>query len=120
MRLKTAAGLASTVAGLGCLVAAGYEGLHYSAWADPGALGGMLRWGGAALVFFAVPAALAVIWFARELHREAGKLGLSPAQAAMIQLAVMEAAHREWSRYNQEWSEELTQSVMGPVRDHKQ
>jgi hypothetical protein len=117
MRLKTAAGLASTAAGLGCLIAAGYEGLHYSAWADPGALGGMLRWGGGALVLFAVPAAMIVIWLARELHREAGRLGLSPMQAAMVELAVMEVAHHEWRRVNQEWSEELTRSVMGPERD---
>lgn len=120
MRLKTAAGLSSLAAGLGCLVAAGYEGLHYSSWANPGALDGMVRWGGAALVFFAVPAAMIVIWFARELHRQAGKLGLSPMQAAMIEFAVMEVAHRRWSDYNQAWSDELTQSVMGPAREQRQ
>jgi len=117
MRLKTAAGLASTVAGLGCLVVAGYEGLHYSSWADPGAAGGMLRWGGAAIIFLAVPAAMIVVWFVRELHREAGKLGLSPMQTAMIELAVMEVAHEEWHRHNEAWSAELTQSVMGPERN---
>jgi len=116
MKPKTAAALASIAGGLGCLVAAGYEGLHYSAWADPGALNGMVRWGAAALILFAVPAAMIVIWFAGELNRASRRLGLSPGEAALIQFAVMETAHHEWAKYNREWSGRLTDSVMGPER----
>lgn len=116
MRVKTAVALGSTAAGLGCVIGAGYEGLHYSAWANPGALGHMVQLGGAALVLLGVPAAMILAWFFRELRREARSLGLSPGEAALVQFAVLEAAHLAWSRHNAEVSERLTESVMGPVR----
>lgn len=119
MKTKTAAALASVAGGLGCTVTAAYEGLHYSPWADPGALTGMVRWGAVALILFAVPAAMIVIWFAGELHRAAGRLGLSPAQTALVEFAVLETAHHEWSKYNQAWSDHLTESVMGPTREQQ-
>jgi hypothetical protein len=117
MRAKTAVALASIAGGLGCVVGAGYEGLHYSSWANPGALNYMVQLGGAALVLFAVPAAMIVIWFCRQLGAQARALGLSPAQAAVAEVAVMELVHREWARRNREWSEHLTESVMGPERN---
>jgi hypothetical protein len=120
MRAKTAIALVSTAGGLGCVVGAGYEGLHYSSWANPGALNTMVQLGGAALVLFAVPAAMVLAWFFRQLRDQARSLGLSPAESAVIQFAVMEAAHHEWARHNREWSERLTESVMGRERDWQQ
>lgn len=117
MRTKTAVALVSVAGGLGCTVGAGYEGLHYSAWENPGALNHAVQLGGAALILLAVPAAMILVWFFRQLRDHARALGLSPAESAVIQFAVMEAAHHEWAKYNREWSERLTESVMGPPRD---
>jgi hypothetical protein len=119
MRAKTAVALACVTGGLGCTVGAGYEGLHYSAWANPGALNYMVQLAGAALVLLAVPAAVAVIWFCRQLAAQARALGLSPAQAAAAEFAVMTLVHHEWAKHNREWSASLTDSVMGPVREQQ-
>lgn len=117
MRAKTAVALTSVAGGLGCTIGAGYEGLHYSELDNPAALNHMVQLGGAALILFAVPAAMIVAWFIRQLLAQARSLGLTPGQAALAEWAVMEFVHREWSRRNREWSEHLTESVMGPERD---
>jgi hypothetical protein len=116
MKIKTAAAFGFMAAGLGSLVAAGYEGLHYSAWADPRALDYMVRYAGLALVFLAVPAAMLVIWFTRQFIHEMARTGLTPTQVAVAEAAVMAYAHHEWSRRNAEDSARLTESVMGPER----
>jgi len=119
MRAKTAVALVSIAGGLGCTVGAGYEGLHYSAWANPGALGHMVQLAGAALILFAVPAAMIVVWFCRQLAAQARSLGLTPGQAALAEFAVMELVHHEWAKRNREWSAQLTESVMGPERNRQ-
>lgn len=116
MRPRTSTALTATGASLGCFIAAGTELLRYSPWGDPQALTTGIRFAGAALVFAAFPAALIIAWIVREIRREARKLGLSPAQTAVIGFAVMEVAHHEWSRHNERVSAQLTESVMGPER----
>lgn len=116
MRPKTSTALTATGASLGCFIAAGTELLRYSPWGDPQALTIGIRFAGAALVLAAFPVALVFIWTAREIGREARRLGLSPAQAAVVEFAVMETAHHEWRKYNERVSAQLTESVMGPER----
>lgn len=117
MRTKTAIALACTAGGLGCTIGAGYEGLHYSAWANPGALNYMVQLAGAALVLFAVPAAMAVIWVVRQYARTMRGLGLTPAQSLAVQVSLAAVVGEIWAEHNREWSERLTESVMGPERD---
>lgn len=117
MTAKTAVALVSVAGGLGCTVGAGYEGLHYSELDNPAALNHMVQLGGAALILFAVPAAMIVIWFCRQLRAQARSLGLTPGQAALAEFAVMELVHHEWAKHNREWSERLTERVMGPERN---
>ena len=117
MRAKTAVALASVAGGLASLAGAVYEGLHYSDWANPGALGWMVRLAGAALVLFAVPAVMIAVWVFRQFEAQARALGLTPGQAALAQFALTEVVHHEWVEYNRERSAQLTESVMGRVRE---
>lgn len=117
MKTKTMAGLACAAGGTGCLAGAVYEGLHYSQWANPGALNWMVRLAVAALVLLAVPAVMIAAGIIRAACREWRALGLTPWQALVIQLTVMEVAHHEWAEHNAKVSERLAESVMGPARD---
>jgi hypothetical protein len=76
----------------------------------------MVQLGGAALILFAVPAAMIVVWFFRQVRAQARSLGLTPGQAALAEFALMEFVHHEWAEHNRAWSARLTDSVMGPER----
>lgn len=110
-------GLGSTAAGIAFLAIAAEQGLAYNELTDPGALNAMVDFGVAALAFLLVPAVIIAAWVVREASREIGRLGLTPAQVAIGEAVIMAGAHYEWSRCNERVSNQLTESVMGPVRD---
>jgi len=115
MRIKTAVGVTSAAFGLGCVIAAGINGLDYNAWTNPGALNRMVQFGGAALILLAVPTSMIIIWFGREFGRAVRRSGLTPGQVTVIGVVGMTAAEYEWARHNERVSERLTESVMGPT-----
>lgn len=117
MRAKTAAALASAAGGTILITGGACEAMRYSSWADPGAVNIGLRLALAGAALLAVPAVMIVIWFLRELHRDLRRAGLSARQAALVEAAAMGIAGHEWAKYNREWSERLTESVMGPERN---
>lgn len=119
MSVKIATAVACTVGGAGCAAGMAAEGLRYSSWGDPGAMTVCVALFWSALALLSVPAVMTAAWLARELRRDLRRLGLTPGQAALLQAGAMEAAHHEWSRYNREWSARLTESVMGPEREHQ-
>lgn len=116
MSVKAVTGVACTAGGAGCIAGVAVEGLRYSSWGDPGAINICVALFWTALVLLSVPAAMITVWFFRELHRDLRRAGLSTGQAAFVEAAAMGAAHYAWAAHNREWSERLTDSVMGPVR----
>lgn len=115
MRPKTAIALTATAGGLAMTACAGVYLMDYNPWDAPQDLTDGIRCLGVALVLFIVPAAMIITWFARELCRQARQMNLNSWQAALVEFAVMEAVHHEWSKANAEWSQRLTDSVMGPA-----
>lgn len=113
MSAKAKAGAACAAGTMACAVGIVVEGLRF----DPnGSTAPMtvcvaLFWTGLALL--AVPVALTVRWFFRELRRELRQAGLTPAEAALAQLAGMSAVEAWWAVENHKESERLAASVMG-------
>lgn len=114
LNLKACTATASAAASLGCLAGSGYEGLHYSAWANPGALNYAVQLFFAAVAFFTVPAAMAVIWVVRQYVRAMRRL--TPVERAVVQLTLTEVVQQIWAEQNAAESARLADSVMGPVR----
>lgn len=116
MRAKIAAGLCFALAGLGCLAGAAYEGLHYSSWANPGALSYAVGFFCATVLLLAVPAAMIVIGIAGQYSRSVSRLGLPPGQQLAAQVLLAGIVGEIWAEHNEAESRRLTESVMGPVR----
>lgn len=115
MKLKTYLILGSVVTGLGLTIWSAAYLLNYSSWQHPAYLNDGIQLFGLALVCFAVPAFMAIMWGLRAFWRAAAASGLSPLQLAIIKWVGMEAVHLAWHEHNERVAAELTASVMGPV-----
>lgn len=116
MSVKAKIGTACTAGTAACAVGIVVEGLRFNPNGDttPMTVVVTLFWAGLTLIV--PPVVFTVAWFFRELRRELIQAGLTPAQAALAQMAAMTAVDVLWAEANHRESERLTESVMGPER----
>jgi hypothetical protein len=115
MKLKTHLILGSILAGLACTVWSAVYLLNYSSWQHPAYLNDGIQLFGLALLFFAVPVIMAVMWGIRAFWRAAAASGMTPFQMAIAKWFAMEAVHLYWHEHNEQEAARLTESVMGPA-----
>lgn len=115
MKQTTAAVIVCIIAGTISAIVAGVYLMSYTPWQHPQYLTSGVQFLGVALIFFAVPAVMAVIWGLRQFRRAAAASGLTPFQMAIARWFAMEAIHLYWHEHNEREAQRLTDSVMGPA-----